>query len=94
MVCNIADTSRKTHALRLKRITARYSAALKKCKQTGDFRLPDRNIRGLKRYIGIEAFFEAFIYRVYLTLVEFFATFGYKKIASKWESPTRVDIKA
>lgn len=59
LVCNIADTNRKTHALRLKRITARYSAALKKCKQTGDFRLPDRNIRGLKRYIGIEAFFEA-----------------------------------
>lgn len=47
----------------------------------------------LLRVMGL-GLYEAFIYRVYLTLVEFFATFGYKKIASKWESPTRVDIKA
>ena len=39
-------------------------------------------------------FYEAFVYRVYLTLVEFFVVFRYKKIASKWESPARVDIKA
>lgn len=38
--------------------------------------------------------YEAFIYKIYLTLVEFFAGFQYKKVASKWESPTRVDIKA
>ena len=42
-------------------------------------------------WLGI---YEAFVYRVILTLIEFFAGFQYKKVTSKWESPTRVDIKA
>lgn len=59
LVCNIADTNRKTHALRLKRVTRKFNAVLTKCRQSGDFRMPDRSIRWLKRYIGIEAFFES-----------------------------------
>ena len=44
--------------------------------------------------IVVIGLYEAFICRVYLTLVEFFAVFRMKKTAAKWESPTRVVVKS
>ena len=38
--------------------------------------------------------YEAFICKVFITMVSFFAMFKMKKTAAKWESPTRVEIKS
>lgn len=44
--------------------------------------------------IVIFGLYEAFICRVYLSLVQFLVVFRMKKTAAKWESPTRVVVKS
>lgn len=38
--------------------------------------------------------YEAFIYRTYVSLVQFFSVFHFRKVARKWESPERVEVNA
>lgn len=59
LVCNVADTSRKTHARRLKRMVRKHAAVIAGCISSGDYRLPGKVLRSLRHEIGMEAFFKA-----------------------------------
>ena len=40
-------------------MTGRYASAIAKCESSGNYRLPDRTLKGLRHNIGIEAFFKS-----------------------------------